>query len=77
MPGFLPASMAPLIRWAVPLTASDTSAMVDFGSGAGSRPSWIKGGDSSLIILSSRMWQCGIPIDWQVAALKVAGTAIQ
>ncbi len=53
MPGFFPASMAPPILLAVPLTASDTSATVDFGSGAGSRPSWTKGGGSMLIILSS------------------------
>ena len=53
MPGFFPASMAPPILLAVPLTASDTSATVDFGSGAGSRPSWTKGGGSLLIILSS------------------------
>jgi hypothetical protein len=39
MPGFLPASMASPIRWAVPLTAPETSSIVDFGCGAGSRPS--------------------------------------
>src|SRR5450759_1438631 len=39
MPGFRPASIASLTRLAVPLTASEISAMPDFGSGAGSKPS--------------------------------------
>jgi hypothetical protein len=39
MPGFRPASIASLTRLAVPLTASEISAMADFGSGAGSKPS--------------------------------------
>src|SRR5258705_1619365 len=39
MPGFRPSSIAAPIRCAVPFTASETSATVDFGSGAGSKPS--------------------------------------
>jgi transposase len=39
IPGFRPASIAPLTRWTVPFTASETSAMVDFDSGTGSKPS--------------------------------------
>src|SRR5450759_1128767 len=39
IPGFRPASIAPLTRLTVPFTASETSAMVDFGSGTGSKPS--------------------------------------
>jgi hypothetical protein len=40
IPGFRPASIASLTRWTVPFTASETSAMVDFGSGTtGSKPS--------------------------------------
>ena len=39
IPGFRPASIAPLTRWTVPFTASETSATVDFGSGTGSKPS--------------------------------------
>ena len=52
IPGFRPASIAPLTRWTVPFTASETSAMVDFGSGTASKPSWAKGagGMSSLTI---------------------------
>jgi hypothetical protein len=52
IPGFRPASIAPLTRWTVPFTASETSAMVDFGSGTGPKPSWEKGasGMSSLTI---------------------------
>lgn len=40
IPGLRPTSIAPLTRWTVPFTASETSAMVDFGSGAGPKPSW-------------------------------------
>jgi hypothetical protein len=52
IPGFRPASIAPLTRLAVLFTALETSAMVDFGSGTGSRPSLAKGasGLSSLTI---------------------------
>src|SRR5579883_1505633 len=39
IPGLRPASIAPLTRLTVPFTASETSAMVDFGSRTGSRPS--------------------------------------
>jgi len=39
IPGFRPASIAPLTRLTVPFTASETSAMVDLGSGTGSKPS--------------------------------------
>jgi hypothetical protein len=39
IPGFRPASIASLTRWTVPFTASETSVMVDFGSGTGSKPS--------------------------------------
>jgi hypothetical protein len=55
IPGLRPASIAPLIRWTVPFTASETSARVDFGSGPGSKPSWAKGasGMSSLTSLIS------------------------
>jgi hypothetical protein len=38
-PGFRPLSIASPIRLTVPFTASETSATVDFGSGAGSNPS--------------------------------------
>src|SRR6266576_3084338 len=44
MPGFRPASIASLTRLAAPLTASDTSSIVDFDSGTGSRPSYTNGG---------------------------------
>jgi len=52
IPGFRPASIASPTRWTVPFTASETSAMVDFGSGTGSKPSWANGasGMSSLTI---------------------------
>jgi len=54
IPGFRPASIASPTRWTVPFTASETSAMVDFGSGTGSKPSWAKGasGMSSLTMYS-------------------------
>jgi hypothetical protein len=39
IPGRRPASTMPLTRLTVPFTASDTSSIVDFGSGAGSKPS--------------------------------------
>src|ERR1700732_4888075 len=39
IPGLRPASIAPLTRLTVPFTASETSAMADLGSGAGSKPS--------------------------------------
>jgi hypothetical protein len=39
IPGFRPASIAPITRLTVLFTASETSAMVDFDSGTGSRPS--------------------------------------
>src|SRR6476660_5079641 len=45
MPGFLPFSIASPTRLAAPLTASDTSAIVDFASGLGSRPSYTSGGE--------------------------------
>jgi hypothetical protein len=55
IPGFRPASIVPLIRFTVPFTASETSAIVDFGSGAGSRPSYVNGsrGLSSVTMFSS------------------------
>jgi len=48
IPGFRPASIAPLTLWTVPFTASETSAMVDFGSGMGPNPSWAKGASGML-----------------------------
>src|SRR3954447_9168716 len=45
MPGFLPFSIASPTRLAAPLTASDTSSIVDFASGLGSRPSYTSGGE--------------------------------
>ena len=44
MPGFRPFSIASPTRLAAPLTASDTSSIVDFDAGTGSRPSHTNGG---------------------------------
>jgi hypothetical protein len=39
LPGFRPASIAPLTRLIASFSASEISAKADFGAGAGSRPS--------------------------------------